>query len=86
MDGFSRIRPSATPPADHRSCSFRARTRSWQWTRKIAGKTTTVRLTQRQAELLREWIDNGRRLDQLLARLEQLSAKITDRLLKTAAR
>ena len=42
----------------------------WQWTRKIAGKTTTRRLTPEQGERYQPWIDNDRRIRELLARLE----------------
>lgn len=57
----------------------------WQWTRKVAGKTVTVRLTDVQAELVGGWIENGKRLDQKLAELEQLSLTVTDRVLSAVA-
>jgi hypothetical protein len=44
----------------------------WQWTRKVAGKTVTRRLTPEQTERYRPWIDNDRRIRELLARLETL--------------
>jgi hypothetical protein len=46
----------------------------WQWTRKVAGKTVTRRLTPEQAERYQTWIDNARRLRELLHQLETLSA------------
>jgi len=58
----------------------------WQWTRKVQGKTVTVRLSEAQATLLRGWLDNGRQLDQKLADFEKLSSQVTDRLLRAAAR
>lgn len=43
------------------------------WTRKVAGKTVTRRLTTAQAERYRPWFENNRRLRQLIAELEALS-------------
>lgn len=56
----------------------------WQWTRKVKGKTVTVRLNETQVALLREWLANAKRLDQKLGELEVLSAQVTDRLLAEA--
>ncbi|MBF8300430.1 MAG: hypothetical protein HW394_800 [Acidobacteria bacterium] len=53
----------------------------YQWTRKVAGKTVTVRLTKPQATLLDTWISNGRRLDRILAQMQRVSHRATDRLL-----
>lgn len=58
----------------------------WQWTRKVAGKTVTVRLTDAQAELVRAWIGNGRRFDHKLAELDQLSLAVTTRILAALSR
>jgi hypothetical protein len=44
----------------------------WQWTRKLAGKTVTRRLSTEQIEHYRPWIDNDRRIRELVARLEQI--------------
>ena len=54
----------------------------YQWTRKVAGKTVTVRLTKPQATLLETWISNGRRLDRILAQMQRVSHRATDRLLQ----
>jgi hypothetical protein len=53
----------------------------WQYTRKIDGKTVTARLTSEQAERYREWIDNRRKLDQIIAEMDQLSRQVRDLLL-----
>lgn len=45
------------------------------WTRKVAGKTQTRRLTPEQADRYRPWIENNRRLRELLSELETLSLK-----------
>jgi hypothetical protein len=44
-----------------------------QWTRKVAGKTVTRTLTPEQAARYRPWLDNKRRLDELVALVEQLA-------------
>jgi len=54
----------------------------YQWTRKVDGKTVTVRLTREQADLLAVWIATGRELDKIIAQMERISLHDTDRLLK----
>jgi hypothetical protein len=44
----------------------------WQWTRKTAGKTITRRLSPAQGEHYQPWIDNDRRIRDLVARLEAI--------------
>lgn len=56
----------------------------YQWTRKVRGKTVTVRVTPAQAKLLREWIANGRRLDRILRQMETVSKRLTDRMMRAA--
>ncbi len=46
------------------------------WTRKVAGKTVSQSLSQDQFERYRPWIDNARRLHELISELEQLSAAV----------
>lgn len=46
----------------------------YQWSRAVAGKTVSRRLTEREAELYRGWIANRRRLEEIVARMEQISA------------
>jgi hypothetical protein len=43
------------------------------WTRKVAGKTQTRRLTPEQADRYRSWFENNRRLRELISDLEALS-------------
>lgn len=54
----------------------------YQWTRKVDGKTVTVRLTREQADLLAVWVATGRELDRIIAQMERMSLRVTDRLLK----
>ena len=54
----------------------------YQWTRKVEGKTVTVRLTREQADLLASWIANGRQLNKIISQMERLSMRVTEHLLK----
>lgn len=63
----------------------------WQWTRYDSGKTITRRLTEPQARLYREWIDNRRRLAGIIAEMEKVGEQAAELLLqqteaRTAAR
>ena len=53
----------------------------FQWTRKVKGKTVTLRLTQEQARLCSEWVSNHRRLKAIVRKMEGLSLKETDRII-----
>ena len=44
----------------------------WHWTRKVANKTVGKWLSKEQAEQCRRWLDNDRRLRELVARLEAI--------------
>jgi hypothetical protein len=46
----------------------------WQWTRKVAAKTICRWLSAEQYHDYQAWIDNDRRLRELLAQLEALGA------------
>ena len=54
----------------------------YQWTRKVRGKTVTVRLTRAEAALIKAWIVNGRQLTKLVAQMERVSLRVTYRLLR----
>jgi hypothetical protein len=54
----------------------------YQWTRKVRGKTVTVRVTAKEARLLEEWIRNGRRLDRIVGEMERVSYLLTERALR----
>ncbi len=72
--GKPNCRCQATPPQLHGPY--------YQWTRKVRGKTVTVRLTEQQADRVRQWIENGRELDRIVAEMETLSLRMTERLLQ----
>jgi hypothetical protein len=48
----------------------------FQWTRKLAGKTVTVALSQEQFQALRQAIQNRKTLNQAINRMERLSRQI----------
>jgi len=45
------------------------------WTRKVGGRTVSKVLSGEQFERYRPWVDNSRRLHELVATLEQLGAE-----------
>lgn len=49
-----------------------------QYSRKLAGKTLSRRLSPQQAERYREWIANRRALEDLLEQMDQLSRQAAD--------
>ena len=70
-------RCQATPPQRHGPY--------YQWSRAVAGKTVSRRLTEAEADLYQGWIANRRRIEQLIAQMEQTSALAGDLLLRQAA-
>jgi len=56
----------------------------YQWSRAVAGKTFSRRLNQAEAKLYRSWIGNRRRLEQIIAQMEQTSAGAGELLLRQA--
>lgn len=57
----------------------------YQWSRAVAGKTVSRRLNEAEAELYRSWITNRRRLEQIIAQMEDISAAAGELLLRQAA-
>lgn len=53
----------------------------YQWTRKVAGKTVTRRLTPEQAQLYEQWIANRRHLDEIITAMEDVSREAAEELL-----
>ena len=41
--------------------------RNYQWTSKVEGKTKTIRLRKGDVDLFKQFVANGRRLDQIVA-------------------
>lgn len=57
----------------------------YQWSRAVAGKTVSRRLNEREAALYREWIANRRRLEAIVAEMEEVSAAAGEILLRRQA-
>lgn len=57
----------------------------WQWTTKQDGKTITRRLSEQEARLYRAWIANRRRLDKIVAQMEDVSRRAAPALLRSAS-
>lgn len=55
----------------------------YQWTAKVDGKTITRRLSETEADLYQEWIDNDRQLRALIHQMRQIAAKATELIQKT---
>lgn len=56
----------------------------WQWSRAIAGKTISRRLTETEADLYRDWITNRRRLEEIITQMEEISTAAAEILLHQA--
>jgi hypothetical protein len=63
--GTANCRCQADPPQRHGPY--------YQYSRNVAGKTTSRRLTAEQAEQYRAWIVNRRTLDQITGDMDKLS-------------
>jgi hypothetical protein len=57
----------------------------YQWTAKINGKTVTRRLTETEADLYQEWIDNDRQLRHVIQQMREVAAKATELKLKASS-
>jgi len=55
----------------------------YQWTAKVDGKTVTRRLSETEADLYQEWIDNDRQLRALINQMRQIADKATELIRKT---
>ncbi len=45
------------------------------WTRRVEGKTVTVRLTEAQAGIISGWIQNMRRVEGIVSEMEKLTLR-----------
>jgi hypothetical protein len=50
----------------------------YEWSRKVKGKTVTVRVTPEQARLLEQWIADARRLDKIIDEMQRISERINE--------
>ena len=58
----------------------------YQWSYKVKNKTVTKRLSKAQAEQCKEWIRNHRQMKKVVRKMEVLSLKETDRILRTISK
>jgi len=47
----------------------------WHWSAKVDGKTVNRRLTEREADLYSQWIENDRRARELLGKMREVAAQ-----------
>ena len=52
----------------------------YDWSKKVRGKSVTVRLTAEQAKLYSGWINNRRKLKKILTKMEAVSTQIAQAL------
>src|SRR3990172_6658845 len=50
----------------------------FQWSHKVAGKTVSLRLSEDQARLAKEWAANYKKIKTLLRRMERLALQQTN--------
>lgn len=58
----------------------------YQWTRKVRGKTITVRLTPEEAQLMSSYVRNDRQLRRIVAQMRAISLKVVQAQIKTVSR
>src|SRR2546425_8312422 len=58
----------------------------WDWTRKVAGKTISRRLSDAEADLYRTWIANDRRLEAITTEMRGISRKAADLIIRQATK
>ena len=68
-------------PCGKAACACTTDVSAWhgpyiQWSRRKGGRTVSTYLTQEQAALCREWIDNNRKLEKIVGRMLKLSLRI----------
>ena len=47
----------------------------YDWTRRVEGKTKTVRLTEDHAKIIEEWNSNMRRVEKIVMEMESISVQ-----------
>lgn len=45
----------------------------YDWTRKVKGKTVTIRLSKEEADILKEWADNKKQFYEIIKRMEMIT-------------
>lgn len=68
-------------PCGKAACACTTDVSAWhgpyiQWSQRKGGRTVSTYLTQEQAALCRQWIDNNRKLQKIVGRMLKLSLRI----------
>ena len=50
----------------------------YDWSRKVKGKTVNIRLGEEQAKIVEEWIQNMKRLENVLSEIESISIRAAE--------
>ncbi len=45
----------------------------YDWTRKVKGKTVTIRLSEEEADILKEWAENKKQFYEIIKRMEMIT-------------
>lgn len=77
----ARMLPCGNPKCRCKSDPPRLHGPYYLWTRKVAAKTVTVRLTKEQARRCMRWSRNMRHFDSLLRQLQQIGLRAADAVL-----
>jgi hypothetical protein len=56
----------------------------WYWTSKKEGKTISRKLTSKEAEIIKPWIDNRRKIEVALREMSQISQQVLTQMLRQA--
>lgn len=70
-----RLLPCGTPGCRCRADPPRLHGPYWQWSTRVEGKTVTRRISREQARRYQAWIDNWRRLEQILEEMHEISSQ-----------
>lgn len=52
----------------------------WDWTRKVKGKTVSVRLTPEEAATYLEWIENRKRFERIVAQMVNVTFRAAEKI------
>ena len=72
--GHSGCRCHANPPALHGPY--------YDWTRRVNGKTRTVRLSEEEAAIVGKWIENMRNVERIVSEMEKISLAALEKIKK----
>ena len=52
------------------------------WTRRVEGKTKTIRLTEDQDSIIEEWVSNTRRVEKIIMEMKNMSVQAAEKKIK----